>query len=596
MKEGIKLIGKTILGYTIEEEIGSGGFGTVYKAYKRDESGTFIRAIKHISLPTKKQYNDVLNSMGGDYAKADNYFNDILNDLVSEIKILYNLTEQGVLNVVRYTDHHIEKQQNPIKYDIYLSMEYLTPFDEYIQTSKLAVRDVIKLGKDISAALIACHKNTIMHRDIKDENIFVSNDGTYKLGDFGVSKKMQDSSRAESMKGTPNYIAPEVYLGKGKYDCTVDIYSLGIVLYKLLNYNRNPFLPEYPLEYNSVDEDKAFEMRMKGDTPPAPLNANNKLGEVILKAISIRENRYNDAAELYECLNEIEKSLTNEELNKVVISPIKNIVDKKPEPTPQIQSDKNLKETIGEDYNVTNQEEKETGNGALFETHGDDYTPPVIKREESQTESIVTKDEEAEDCIEDVEQEKPLVKTKTRKKTLLYVGMVLAVFVALLGFKIANNIMSKDNWTGFSHVYNVTAEGKYADGKSEDETGEKFEIDSETIKMALEDNIPKKLPLDQEYNFEFTIYSPDMPESIMVLAGKGGGYVNFEYISCAEETSKAYIKFPWEFQSNLNGETLYSPGEKIRFRIVVEYRTKNDDGSTRYEKIYLDKTALTLTK
>lgn len=374
------MIGQTILGYTIDEEIGSGGFGTVYKASKSNQSGTYVRAIKHISLPTKKQYNDVLNSMGGDYSKADDYFSDILKDIVGEIQILNNLTEQGVRNVVWYYENQIDASQSPLRYDIYILMEYLTPFDEYIQAHEFTVRDVIKLGKDIATALVACHKNNIIHRDIKDENIFVANDGTYKLGDFGVSKKLQDRSRAESMKGTPNYIAPEVYLGRGTYDNTVDIYSLGIVLYKLLNYNRNPFMPKYPEPFNSNDEDVAFENRMKELTPELPQNAENGLGNIILKAIGKRDERYDSAADFLNILIETEKGLTNEELNKVIITPVVN--DKqRTSGTVNEGSNVPLKETIGEDYEVSSNAVKEKGNGNLFETQGEKYVPPVLPDE-----------------------------------------------------------------------------------------------------------------------------------------------------------------------------------------------------------------------
>ena len=152
--------------------------------------------------------------------------------------------------------------------------------------------------------MVSCHSQNIIHRDIKDDNIFIGADNTYKLGDFGVSKLLNDRSRAESMKGTPNYIAPEVYLGKEKYDNTVDLYSLGIVLYRLLNKLRFPFLPDYPDSYDSNDEEQAFEKRIKGEIPNLPINAKNELGQVILKAISNRKDRFNSADEFLKALEE----------------------------------------------------------------------------------------------------------------------------------------------------------------------------------------------------------------------------------------------------------------------------------------------------
>lgn len=312
------LIGKEILGYHVDREIGSGGFGTVYMVSKTNASGTYVRALKHIALPTKKQYASVLNSMGGDYTKADNYFSRVLNDIVNEIQILSGLSESGNSNIVRYYENDIIETQSPKKYDIFILMEYLTPFPDYCEKVSLTVRDVIRLGKELLNALILCHGKKIVHRDIKDDNIFVSPDGVFKLGDFGVSKSLKDRSRAESVKGTPNFIAPEVYLGKEKYDNTVDLYSLGIVLYRLLNGMRGPFLPRYPAPYTTDDEETAFESRMRGQIPPLPIYANNRLGEAVLKAISPRDRRFDSAMDFLTELEAAERSLTEDELGTIV--------------------------------------------------------------------------------------------------------------------------------------------------------------------------------------------------------------------------------------------------------------------------------------
>ena len=89
------LIGKNIFGYTVSEKLGSGAFGTVYKVIKTNAAGQYVRALKHITIPTEKQYYSVLNSMGGDVSKADSYFSQMLNNIVSEIRILNDLSEIG---------------------------------------------------------------------------------------------------------------------------------------------------------------------------------------------------------------------------------------------------------------------------------------------------------------------------------------------------------------------------------------------------------------------------------------------------------------------------------------------------------------------
>lgn len=302
------LIGKTILGYVVNEKLGSGAFGTVYKVIKTNASGQYIRALKHITIPTEKQYNSVLNSMGGDISKADNYFSQMLQNIVSEIRILNDLSEKGIQNIVRYYENDICSIDSPKRYDIFILMEYLTPLEEFIVNADFLVRDVVRLGLDILSGLQSCHNNGVIHRDIKDENIFVSDKGEYKIGDFGVSKVLKDSSKAESLKGTPNFLAPEVYLGKEGYTKSVDLYSLGIVLYRLLNYNRNPFLPCFPKQFFAQDEDKAFEERMSGKTPELPFLGGNQIGQVIVKAIANSSERFQTAEEFR---NALEYAISN---------------------------------------------------------------------------------------------------------------------------------------------------------------------------------------------------------------------------------------------------------------------------------------------
>ncbi|MBE5951837.1 MAG: hypothetical protein E7260_09645 [Lachnospiraceae bacterium] len=226
------------------------------------------------------------------------------------------------------------------------------------------------------AALISCHGKNIIHRDIKDDNIFVSPEGVYKLGDFGVSKALNDKSRAESVKGTPNFIAPEVYLGKETYDNTVDLYSLGIVLYKLLNKSRNPFMPMFPQPYSTADEDTAFEQRMRGEIPELPLDAQNELGKVVLKAIMPRAERYNNAQEFLGALQKAEQILSAEELNMKVNVIVTRAQDISKEQSVAMEGKASLK-TIGDDMYLTEDEESTPAEDRhLFDTMGTFYPEP----------------------------------------------------------------------------------------------------------------------------------------------------------------------------------------------------------------------------
>ena len=367
------LIGKNILGYTVSEKLGSGAFGTVYKVIKTNAAGQYVRALKHITIPTEKQYYSVLNSMGGDVSKADSYFSQMLKNIVSEIRILNDLSEKGVQHIVRYYENDILVTDSPRRYDIFILMEYLTPLEDFIQGTDFLVRDVVKLGLDVLNGLQSCHNNGVIHRDIKDDNIFVSDKGEYKIGDFGVSKVLKDSSKAESLKGTPNFLAPEVYLGKEGYTKSVDLYSLGIVLYRLLNYSRNPFLPRFPEQYFAQDEDAAFEERMSGKTPDL---GGEEIGRVIVKAISSSSERFQTADEFMGALELAIDNTPSEIFNEKINFGISSCTKPIDEP-----STKEYGSTLGETAPLSGSEEhiederNNSINKHLFESIGE--VPPT---------------------------------------------------------------------------------------------------------------------------------------------------------------------------------------------------------------------------
>ena len=160
--------------------------------------------------------------------------------------------------------------------------------------------DVIKLGTDICKALEFCRKYDIIHRDIKPENIFIAPSGDYKLGDFGIAKTVEKTRLGMSRRGTVVYMAPEVFKGEA-YGSTVDIYSLGLVMYKFLNDGRTPFMPSYPLPIKYDDREEAYMKRMNRQPMPEPKNGSAKLKKIVMKACSYDpEDRYESAAQMRE--------------------------------------------------------------------------------------------------------------------------------------------------------------------------------------------------------------------------------------------------------------------------------------------------------
>jgi tetratricopeptide (TPR) repeat protein len=181
-------------------------------------------------------------------------------------------------------------------------MELLTSFNAYICDKKLTEEEVIKLGCDICTALEICAKLNIIHRDIKPENIFINDFGYFKLGDFGIARKMENMTGSLSQKGTFNYMAPEV-ANSSEYDARVDTYSLGIVLYRLLNGKRLPFLDTEKQLLSPNERRKALDRRLRGEDLPEPCDASPAMADLILRACAYDPNmRFASATEMKQAL------------------------------------------------------------------------------------------------------------------------------------------------------------------------------------------------------------------------------------------------------------------------------------------------------
>lgn len=282
----------------IKEFIGRGSYGQVYKIEKEDISGSYTSAMKIISIINDP---DAASFSGGmTQQNLDEYYSDLIKNIVKEFKMMEKL--KGNTNVVCYEDHEIRKKPDGKGYDIFIRMEQLTPITKHFGSAFPGEDEVIKLGIDMCRALELCHKNNIIHRDVKPQNIFISQTGDYKLGDFGVARNFENTVGEFSAKGTFDYMAPEVQL-RQPYGVGADIFSLGAVLYKLMNNGRIAFLPDYPDTVKSADYERALERRMNGEIPKKPVCASNAFANVIIKALSF------DPAERYESAEQMRKAL-----------------------------------------------------------------------------------------------------------------------------------------------------------------------------------------------------------------------------------------------------------------------------------------------
>ena len=288
--------------WKIVKDLGGGAYGRVYEIERTISGIQEKAALKIVSRPKNKDEIESYYNEG--YSKADliaSYESEIQN-YVQEYKLMKEL--QGESNIVSCDDFTMVPHEDGIGGDIFIRMELLTSLQQILRERSLSEQEIIKLGKDISHALVLCESKNIIHRDIKPANIMVSQFGNYKLGDFGVSKIMDHATFATAM-GTPEYQAPEV-VHMERYGQTADIYSLGITLYWLLNNRRMPFI-DANQQITLVVKNEAMDRRYRGEKLPAPKNGSAKLKKIVLKACEYQpENRYASAQEMYDALDALE--------------------------------------------------------------------------------------------------------------------------------------------------------------------------------------------------------------------------------------------------------------------------------------------------
>lgn len=310
--------------YELLEKIGEGGMAVVYKA-RCNKLNRFV-AVKIL----KDEY-------------ADN--EEIVKKFKKEATAIAKLSDTNIVNVL---DVGSEGTRN------YIVMELVngkTLKEAISQFGSLNYETAITIAIQVAKALECAHKNSIIHRDIKPQNILVTEEGLVKVTDFGIAKSSDSATltNTSTILGSAHYFSPEQ--AKGAFiDERTDIYSLGIVMYEMVT-GKLPFEADSPVTI-------ALKHLQEQVVPPKELNSRvpESLNKVILKCMEKdADNRYQNVKDLIADLQKIkanpdtligEEDLQNQQTAEHTI--VMNAVKEPIVTTPK--EDNNLEDEYYDDY------------------------------------------------------------------------------------------------------------------------------------------------------------------------------------------------------------------------------------------------------
>ena len=300
--------------WNVKKIIGAGSFSVVYEVEYEIYGNKRRGAVKLISFKNTEMLQGIREEKKLSEKELEQLKIEEARKNVREAVLMEKL--EGRDHIVTIHDYDIFPKEYTT--DVIIRMELLTNLNDYIKEHRTDSKSdlkkiVIKLGIDIGQALEECEAERIVHRDIKPDNIFINKNGTFKLGDFGLSRKMSKSASFSLRKsaGTPLYMAPEALGWGSKVDTLSDIYSFGIVMYQLLNDGNIPFVTDMR-NYDEVDE--AIGRRADGEEIVPPKYEDGELWKIIQKACQFeKKDRYQHASELREDL----EKLRYKEINSV---------------------------------------------------------------------------------------------------------------------------------------------------------------------------------------------------------------------------------------------------------------------------------------
>nr|WP_221473278.1 Stk1 family PASTA domain-containing Ser/Thr kinase [Planomonospora venezuelensis] len=229
--------------YRVESRIARGGMATVYLALDVRLDRTVAVKVMHRSLAEDPAF---------------------VRRFIGEAKSVASLSHPNVVHVF---------DQGTDGDNVYLSMEYVpgrTLRDVLRERGRLPAREALEVMIPVLAALGSAHQTGLIHRDVKPENVLLTDDGRVKVVDFGLARAIEASNQTRTgvMIGTIGYMSPE-QVTSGTADARSDVYSAGIMLFELLT-GRQPYEGETPMSvaYRHVHDTVPAPSALLPDCPP----------------------------------------------------------------------------------------------------------------------------------------------------------------------------------------------------------------------------------------------------------------------------------------------------------------------------------------
>lgn len=203
--------------------LGTGRFGKVYLAHTRLGGRTVFSAVKIITMPDGGEHIKDARDQGVHPELLRTYFGKFKNDLAWELTMFRTIGAPHAIPA----DEIAMQDGDGMGWTGYIRTGLYTPVSVYFDKAPSGRHDAVRLGTELCGLLAACEEYGMVHGEIRPENVFVTDEGTFMLSDFGVRRCLEKAGTGIFGITDSEFDAPEVRDGKRCYTASSDIYSLG---------------------------------------------------------------------------------------------------------------------------------------------------------------------------------------------------------------------------------------------------------------------------------------------------------------------------------------------------------------------------------